>query len=171
MNLHLPRAAEAALSAVGVAYAFRFFEVGDKAGRNHKLRYAFLILYGLRIVRVIVQRHDDLASVIAVDNPHFVCRRKRAFACKSASGIYESDKTVGNLDCNACVYKHGLMRLDCDGFSLASVQVRSCGKLRAVFGYYCVFIQFFDFYGYVLHIASGCAKQYLSLRNDIALWR
>ena len=99
-----------------------------------------------------MQRHDDFASVIAVDNAHFVCRRKRAFGCKSAARVDKSDKSVGNLDCNAGVYKRGLMRLYGDVFALAGVQIRPCGIRRAIFRNDCVFIQFFEFYGYVLHV-------------------
>ena len=139
-----------------------FFKIGNDIWRDNELRDALLIVNDFGNIGVIVQGHDDFAAIVTVDDADFVGRGDAAFASKSATSIHKPYCAFGKFDCDSRVDKHALVGRDLDCSTFASIQIRACGIRRAVLGKNGVLIEFFDFYGCVLHdfiLCCDCLSQ------------
>lgn len=154
--LQIARTAETVCAAGGVV-KFVLDEIGGVVGCDYELGNALFVGYQLLHFAVIVKRYDNLTSIIAVDDAHFVGGCKRAFACKTATRIYQSHHTFGYGNGNAGVDKDGFVRFDYDVFAFARIQVRPRRIRRAVLGDDCVEIEFFDFHRDIIHNVPCCA--------------
>ena len=95
------------------------------------------------LLPVVVEGDEDLAAVIAVDDPHLVGGREVLLAGKAAPGINEPHRALFKLDGDARVDKARLPRGDDDGLLFEGVKIRPRGKLRSVDGKAGALPQFF----------------------------
>ena len=104
--------AEAAAAALGLGQGIHHCEHGGQHRCDHKLRHSFSVADGLGAAAVVVEHHQQLSTVVAVDDTDLVGGGKIPLGSHAAAGVDKPRIAYGYLNGDSGGNGAGLAGLD-----------------------------------------------------------